>query len=134
MKVAYVHDWLITRAGAEKVLEEMVKTVKADEIFTLFYKRENFKNSPISQFKVIPSPLNGLPFVHKYYRSLLPLMPLAIEWFDLSGYELVISSSPLRCKERNNLTPPNPYMLLPYTHAVRLGPHTRTLKNIAPNL
>ena len=93
MKVAYVHDWLITRAGAEKVLEEMVKTVKADEIFTLFYKKESFKNSPISQLKVTPSPLNRLPFVHKYYRSLLPLMPLAIEWFDLREYDLVISSS-----------------------------------------
>ena len=93
MKVAYVHDWLITRAGAEKVLEHMIETIKADAIFTLFYKRENFKNSPISQFKVIPSPLNGLPFSHKYYRSLLPIMPLAIEWFDLRNYDLVISSS-----------------------------------------
>jgi len=93
LRVAYVHDWLIVRAGAEKVLEEMVKTVKADEIFTLFYKKENFKNSPISQFKITTSPLNDLPFVHKYYRSLLPFMPLAVEWFDLRGYDLVISSS-----------------------------------------
>ncbi len=93
MKVVYVHDWLITRAGAEKVLEEMIKVVKADEIFTLFYRKESFIGSPISKLKITTSYLNNLPLVNRYYRMLLPFMPLAVEWFDLSKYDLVISSS-----------------------------------------
>ncbi|MEO0164492.1 MAG: glycosyltransferase [candidate division WOR-3 bacterium] len=93
MKVAYIHDWLITFAGAEKVLEAMLETIKGEKIYTLFYKPENFKNSKISEYEIETSPLNLLPGVYKYYRMLLPLMPLAVEWFNLGDYDLIISSN-----------------------------------------
>lgn len=93
MRVAYIHDWLITFAGAEKVLEAMLETVKGDRIYTLFYNPKNFKNSKISEYEIETSPLNLLPGVHKYYRMLLPLMPFAIEWFNLRDYDLIISSN-----------------------------------------
>ncbi len=92
-RVAYVHDWLITRAGSEKVLDEMLRAIPADKVYTLFYKEENFTASQVSKFPVEASFLNRLPGVHRYYRNLLPLMPLAVESFDLSGYDLIISSS-----------------------------------------
>ncbi len=93
MRVAYIHDWLITYAGAEKVLEGMLEVIPADRIFTLFYKPENFENTEISKFKITPSFLNNLPSVHKYYRNLLPIMPLAVEGFNLKEYDVVISSN-----------------------------------------
>ncbi len=93
MRVAYVHDWLITRSGAERVLEEMLKTVAGSRIFTLFYRPEQFRDSPISKVPVEESFLAKLPGAYGYYRTLLPLMPVAIESFDLSGYDLIISSS-----------------------------------------
>ena len=93
MRVAYVHDWLITRSGAERVLEEMLKTVAGSRIFTLFYRPEQFRDSPISKVPVEESFLAKLPGAYGYYRSLLPLMPVAIESFDLSDYDLIISSS-----------------------------------------
>ncbi|NPB03886.1 MAG: glycosyltransferase family 4 protein [Thermotogae bacterium] len=93
MKVAYVHDWLITRAGAERVLEAMVETVEAHRIFTLFYEKRNFKDSVIDRIPVEESFLSKFPFAKRYYRLLLPFMPMAVESFDLSGYDLIISSS-----------------------------------------
>ncbi len=93
MRVAYVHDWLITRSGAERVLEEMLKEVEGSKIFTLFYKSDQFRSSPISKVPVEESFLAKLPGAYDYYRSLLPLMPIAVESFDLSEYDLIISSS-----------------------------------------
>ncbi len=93
MRVAYVHDWLITRSGAERVLEEMLRVVEGSRIFTLFYKPEQFRGSPISKVPVEESFLARLPGAYGYYRSLLPLMPVAVESFDLSEYDLIISSS-----------------------------------------
>jgi len=93
MRVAYVHDWLITRSGAERVLEEMLREVTGNRIFTLFYKPDQFRDSPISGVPVEESFLAKLPGAYGYYRSLLPLMPVAVESFDLSGYDLIISSS-----------------------------------------
>lgn len=93
MRIAYIHDWLITYAGAEKVLESMLEVLPANAIFTLFYKPENFKNTLISKFDVRVSILNALPKVEKYYRNLLPLMPMAIEYFDLKDFDIVISSN-----------------------------------------
>jgi glycosyltransferase involved in cell wall biosynthesis len=88
MRVALVHYWLLGMRGGEKVLEAMCRVFPQADIFTLFYDPD--KVSPLIRSKnVHASFLNPL---RKSYRSLLPLMPLGLESFDLRPYDLVISS------------------------------------------
>lgn len=93
MKVAIVHDWIPVIAGAEKVLEQLTKIYPDADIFTLFDFVSNEDKAIFGGAKITTSYLNKLPKVEKYYRKLLPLCPQAIEDFDLSEYDLVISSS-----------------------------------------
>jgi glycosyltransferase involved in cell wall biosynthesis len=87
-RVALVHYWLLGTRGGEKVLEALCRIFPNADIFTLFYDPESV--SPLIRSKnVTASFLN--PY-RKFYRSLLPLMPMALEAFDLRGYDLVISS------------------------------------------
>jgi glycosyltransferase involved in cell wall biosynthesis len=91
MKVAIVHDWLVVSGGAEKVLEQMIACFPQADIFSLvdfLEDRAIVHNKPVKT-----SFIQGLPYAKKKYRGYLPLMPLAIEQFDLSGYDLVLSSS-----------------------------------------
>lgn len=92
-RVAIVHDWLITYGGAERVLQQMLEVFPQADIFSLmdFFPEE--KRQLIFNKKVTTSMLHKLPFVKNQYRYYLPLMPLAIEQFDLSDYNIVISSS-----------------------------------------
>lgn len=93
MKVAIVHDWLTIFAGSERVLEAMLELFPEADLFSLvdFLKEED--RYFIHKKKVHTSFLQKIPFARRFYRSLLPLMPLAIEQFDLSSYDLIISSS-----------------------------------------
>jgi len=91
MKVALIHEWLIDRGGAENCLEEFCEMYLEADIFTLIYKPETFKDSIISKHKVHTSFLQKIPAIFKLYRNLPMLYPLAIESFNLSKYDLVIS-------------------------------------------
>jgi glycosyltransferase involved in cell wall biosynthesis len=84
-KIAIVHDWLINNGGAENCLEVMLEIFSEADLYTLFDKSDRF--SARTSF------LQKVPFVKRFYRYLMPLRPLAIESFDFSGYDLVISSS-----------------------------------------
>jgi glycosyltransferase involved in cell wall biosynthesis len=88
MRIALVHYWLLGSRGGEKVLEAISRILPEADIFTLFYDPERV--SPlIRSRKVTASFLNPLK---RFHRGLLPLMPLALESFDLRAYDLVISS------------------------------------------
>src|SRR5665213_469385 len=88
MRVAVVHYWLLGVRGGEKVLEAICRILPQVDIFTLFYDPE--KISPLIRSKnVQASFLNPL---QRFHRGLLPLMPMALEAFDLRSYDLVISS------------------------------------------
>jgi glycosyltransferase involved in cell wall biosynthesis len=91
MKVAIVHDWLVVSGGAEKVLEQMIACFPQADIFSLVDFLED--RSIVHNKLVKTSFIQRLPYAKKKYRAYLPLMPLAIEQFDLSGYDLVLSSS-----------------------------------------
>ena len=93
MKVAIVHDWLITYGGAERVLEEILKEYPQADLFALYDFLPSEKRNFILNKPVTTSFLQKFPMAKKKYRSYLPLMPLAVEQFDLSKYDLVISSS-----------------------------------------
>lgn len=92
-RVAIVHDWLVTYAGSERVLEELLVLYPEAEIFTLvdFLPRE--ARGFLDGRRIHTSFLQRLPGVRRRYRHYLPLMPLAVEQFDLRGFDLVISSS-----------------------------------------
>ncbi|MEW6046605.1 MAG: hypothetical protein AB1609_08995, partial [Bacillota bacterium] len=92
-RIAVVHDWLVTRGGSERVLEALVGLLGYPPVYTLFYQPRAFTGSPISRCRVETSGLQRLPGALSHHRLLLPLMPYAIEQFDLSGYDIVISSS-----------------------------------------
>ena len=90
-RVAIVHDWLVAFAGAEKVLEQIVICFPDADLFSVVDFMD--ERAWMRGKKVTTSFIQKLPQAKKRYRSYLPLMPLAIEQLDVSGYDLVISSS-----------------------------------------
>jgi glycosyltransferase involved in cell wall biosynthesis len=88
MRTAIVHYWLLNMRGGEKVIEALCRMLPDADVFTLFYDPESVSPS-IREHRVTSSFLQPL---RKHYRSLLPLMPTALESFDLREYDLVISS------------------------------------------
>lgn len=90
MKVALVHYWLVGTRGGEKVLDALCEIYPQADVFTLVADEK--KLSPIvSGHKITTSFLQKIGGV-KHYKRMLPLMPMALESFDLSEYDLIISS------------------------------------------
>lgn len=92
-RVAIVHDWLLVQGGAEKVLDALLEAFPQAELFTLLDFMPEHLRGRIARHRVHTSVLQRLPGVKRYYRRLLPLMPYAVEQFDLGDFDLVISSS-----------------------------------------
>jgi glycosyltransferase involved in cell wall biosynthesis len=93
MKVAIVHEWLVMRAGSERVVEEILALFPDADLFTLICALPPGQDGMLRGRKVTTSFLQNLPGAKTRHRMFMPLMPLAVEQFDLSGYDLVISSS-----------------------------------------
>lgn len=93
MRVAIVHDWLTVYAGAERVLKQMIEAFPQADLFALVDFLPKEQRGFLGGRPVATSFIQRLPLARKKYRQYLPFMPLAIEQFDLSQYELVISSS-----------------------------------------
>ena len=92
-KIAVVHDWLPELGGAERVLGEILQILPQAHLYSLLDFLPEADRSCLHGKKVRTSFLQKCPGARRHYRSYLPLMPLAVEHFDLSGYDLVISSS-----------------------------------------
>lgn len=92
MKVAIVHDYLTTFGGGERVLELFHDLYHEADIYTLMYSQTRMP-SQYASWKIHTSFLNKIPLKGKLFKLLVPWMPLAIESFDFSGYDLVISIS-----------------------------------------
>ncbi len=93
LKVAIVHDWLVAWSGAEKVLEQMLKIWPHAEVFTMVNSFDKPLPSVLQNKVIHTSFIQKMPFGKKCYRHYLPLMPFAVEQFDLSKFDLVLSSS-----------------------------------------
>lgn len=93
MKIAIIHDWLVTYAGAERVLEQMLYVFPQADLFSLVDFLPRDKRDFIKNKEVKTSFIQELPFAKNKYRHYLPFMPLAVEQFDLSSYDVVLSSS-----------------------------------------
>lgn len=93
LRVAVVHEWLVIYAGAEKVLEQILHVFPRADVFTLVDFLPAEDRGFLAGRKITTSFLQKIPGIRKRYRHFLPLMPFAVEQFDLSKYDLVISSS-----------------------------------------
>jgi glycosyltransferase involved in cell wall biosynthesis len=93
MKTAVIHDWLVTYAGAERVLEQILTCYPGADLFSLVDFLPENQREFILEKPVKTSFLQRLPFARKSFRKYFALMPLAVEQFDLSAYDMVISSS-----------------------------------------
>jgi glycosyltransferase involved in cell wall biosynthesis len=92
MKVALVHDWLVSQRGGENVLLEIARLFPNAPIFTLVHQPGTV-HPEIEAHPIRTSFIQNLPGTPQRFRHYLPLFPRAIESFDLSPYDLVISSS-----------------------------------------
>ena len=91
-KIAIVHEWFTSHAGSEKVVEQILRLYPNADLYSLvdflpLEQRDFIQHKPVTT-----SFVQTLPFAQKHFRNYLPLMPLAIEQFDLSAYDLIISS------------------------------------------
>src|SRR5215475_6880166 len=92
MRVAIVHDWLNGMRGGEKVLESFLAIFPEATIYTLFHERGKVSSS-IESHPIVTSFLNRIPGIYRFYRNFLPFFPGAVDSWDLSGYDLIVSSS-----------------------------------------
>jgi glycosyltransferase involved in cell wall biosynthesis len=92
MRVALVHDWLTGMRGGEKCLEVFCELFPRADLFTLVYNPADISTT-IRQMNLNASWIDRVPGAKKYFRYLLPLFPTAIESFELSDYDLILSSS-----------------------------------------
>jgi len=114
MKIAIVCDWLVTYAGAEKVVEQILNIYPEADVFALVDFLPKDQRAFLKGKKVTTTFIQRLPKAKKIYRSYLPLMPLAIEQLDVTHYDLVISSS--HCVAKGVLTGPN-QLHISYVHS-----------------
>ncbi len=93
MRIAIIHEWLVTYAGSEKVLRAMLSVFPEADVFCLVDTLPSPTRDWLNGRRLKTSFLQRMPGVRRYYRYLLPFMPVAIEQFDLSAYDIVISNS-----------------------------------------
>ncbi|MBN1298994.1 MAG: glycosyltransferase [Actinobacteria bacterium] len=89
-KIALVHHWLIGMRGGEKVVESLCRIFPDLDIYTLIYNKEKISDL-INSKRIYTSFIQKMPFSKKKHQVYLPFMPVALEQFDLSGYDIVIS-------------------------------------------
>lgn len=92
MKIALVHDWLTGYRGGERVLRHLAQRFPDADLFTLFHTPGSVAKE-IENRRITTSLLDRLPGTARHYRKLLPLFPWAIQRFDFTGYDLVLSTS-----------------------------------------
>lgn len=92
MKVALAHDHLAQNGGAEKVLKQLLDIYPEAPVYTLLYDQDN-ADKHYKGRRIDASIIQRLPGGIKHYKWYMPFMPMAVEFFDLSGYDIVISSA-----------------------------------------
>jgi hypothetical protein len=93
-KTAIVHEWFVNYAGSERVVESFANIFPDADVFALVdFLNDEQRKIILKGRKANTSYIQKLPFAKKKHRNYLPLFPSAIEKFDLSDYDLVLSSS-----------------------------------------
>lgn len=114
-RVALIHEWFTTLAGSEKVVEQLCTLFPSMDLFAIYADPKVVAATDyLKNHKLSTSFIKHLPRASRSFRTYLLLMPLAVEQFDLSGYDLVISSSHAAAK--GVLTGPN-QLHISYVHS-----------------
>ncbi|MGC8488015.1 MAG: glycosyltransferase [Clostridia bacterium] len=92
MRVALVHDWLLTRGGAERVLEAIWRLYPEADLYTVLADPAALPEQARGR-RVRETWIRSLPRANRWYQRYLPFMTCAIEDLDLSAYDLVLSDS-----------------------------------------
>ena len=92
-KVAIIADWLTTYAGSERVLEQIIACYPQADVFAVVDFVPEESRGFLQGKKPVTTFIQKLPGAKRFARHYLPLMPLAVEQLDLSGYDLILSSS-----------------------------------------
>jgi glycosyltransferase involved in cell wall biosynthesis len=90
LRIAIIHYWLVAMRGGERVLERVLRQFPEADLFTHVYDPDAVSDI-IRDRPVRTTFINDLPFARRLYKYYLPLMPMALESLDLSGYDLVLS-------------------------------------------
>lgn len=93
MKIALIHDWLVTYAGAERVLATLLDIYPEADIFSVVDFLPETERHFLHGKTATTTFIQKCPWAKKYYRHYLPLMPFAIEQLNLSAYDVIISNS-----------------------------------------
>ena len=93
LRVAFVHEWLVKCGGSERVLQQMLRVFPRADLFAVVDFLPSDERGFVLGKTARTTFVQRLPLARTRYRSYLPLMPVAVEQFDLSAYDLVISSS-----------------------------------------
>lgn len=123
MRVAIIHDWLTGMRGGEKCLEVFCELFPDADLHTLLHV-PGAVSERIEAMSLRTSFVQKLPWARTRYRHYLPLFPAAVESFDLSGYDLVLSSS--HCAAKGVIPPPGArhvcYLYTPMRYAWDMRP------------
>jgi glycosyltransferase involved in cell wall biosynthesis len=136
-RIAVVHDWLLDYAGSERVLAEILRCFPRADLFALVDHMPASERAALGDRLASTTFLQRMPGIASRYEYYLPLMPIAIEQIDLSGYDLVVSSS--HAVAKGVIVPPDAlhisYVHSPMRYAwdmqfayLRGGPATRGLR------
>ena len=104
MRTAIVHDWIVSSVGGSEKCLAAIHSLFPSPLFTLITNPQELKNTYFEKTEIQSSFIQNLPFSAKKFRNYLPLFPLAIEQFDLSNFDLILSSS--HCVAKGVLTHP----------------------------
>ena len=105
LKIAVIHDWCFENRGGEKVLDTILEVLPSCDLYCLFGRPLELLTQKHKINKLHLSSLAKLPYIQKWFQYALPIFPYLIEQFDLSSYDLVISSS--HCVAKGVITPPH---------------------------
>ena len=92
MRVALIHDHLVQMGGAEKVLQVLTEMFPDSPVYALLTRQKNIERN-FPNVHIESSIIQKLPGSVKHYKWYMPFMPMAVEFFDLTDYDLVISST-----------------------------------------
>jgi glycosyltransferase involved in cell wall biosynthesis len=112
--VAVVHEWLVDFAGSERVLEQILSTYPEATLYLLIDRMDPGLRARFPSRRTVTSFLDRWPRIERYFTRCLPLMPFAVQQFDLSGHDLIISSS--HCVAKGVIVPPDALHLC-YCHS-----------------
>ncbi|QDS91250.1 GDP-mannose-dependent alpha-(1-6)-phosphatidylinositol monomannoside mannosyltransferase [Rosistilla ulvae] len=91
--VALIHEWLTTYAGSERVVEQMLLQYPESDLFAVADILSDEDRSFLRGKEPTTSFIQKLPFLRRFLRHYLPLMPMAVEQWDLSAYDVILSSN-----------------------------------------